>query len=174
MKIRQIIIGLVAMAMVPFAAAQSQGSLGSTSTATTDVTITLNNLVQVGIEGALALTYDAANPDDDITASTGVCVFRRGGGDVSLSISSDTGDGDSTFVMRSGGNTLSYSVDFEGGSVDSATPVSGVTASTSRLCRSGGTPTFPLSLSATVTATDANAAATGSYSDTVVVVASPI
>jgi len=173
MKFRLLATPFLLACLSPVALAETDGTLGSTSTGDTDVTITIGDVVQVSVQQDVTLSY---TPGSNSTGNTGVCLYRNSNDDVNVTLTSANPDGSNNFQMVDGANTIQYSVDFTGGT----TPVTGALSgdvnlvdnvnSTSATC--GGVYTHTLGV--TASAVNLDAAPAGSYSDTVTILAEPI
>ena len=105
--------------------AASDGTAGATSTGTSDVSLTINDRVQITSVADIAL--GAYGGSGAMTGLSNYCVFRNGGDDYKLNLTADTGafqvdsalTGDSiAFTVRvdddadaSDGEALAYGVD---------------------------------------------------------------
>jgi hypothetical protein len=71
------------------ALAASDGTLGATSTGTSDVSLTINDRVQISSVADIAL--GAYGGSGSLTGSSAFCVYRNGGDDYTLTLTADTG-----------------------------------------------------------------------------------
>ncbi|MBD3649622.1 MAG: hypothetical protein HUJ31_19690 [Pseudomonadales bacterium] len=116
------ILTVVAAGMISAQAmAASQGTVGSSSTGTSDVSITVNDLVRITSVADISLTYSGGGP---LVGSTQYCVFRNGGDQYKVTLTTDQGAFEVTSgttsdtipftvnvdddIIAGGGETLSY------------------------------------------------------------------
>lgn len=169
MNVKNLLIPVIALCSPVVLA----GDLGSTSSDTTDVSVTIPPLVQLTVEGNITMSF--AGAANDTTGSTGLCIYRNGTGSVNLTLSSSNEDGSGSFQMASGTERLPYSFDLSGADIIASfthgSPAAVANPNTSSATCSGG---FGHDLTATVLAADQDAAVSGAYSDTVSIVVSPI
>lgn len=172
MKFQKTLFAL-AFACSPAVFAASNGSLGTTSTGSTDVSVTIGDLVQVLVEGNVGMGTATAGANS--TGSTGLCIYRNGSSSVDLTLTSSNPDGSNGFRMMSGTDPLPYTVALTGddtiASFTSSVAVSLTGADTASSNCSGG---YGHSMDVTVQSTDLDAAPAGAYSDTVTVLVEPI
>ncbi len=151
--------------------AATQGSLGLDSTGTSIVTIIKQNAVQITDVDDLDLGNHAtlAGPASD---SDDVCIFNSTG-NYRVTVTSNNG----SFNLTSGGNLIPYTFEWAANGNPAAavtynTAVTGLTGDSSSLtcAGSGGT---NASFGVTVAAADFNAAAPGTYTDTVTLFVEP-
>lgn len=164
---------LLALALVcsPVAFAATQGDLDSTSSeGSTDVSITIDPLVQVTVQGDIAL--GSATAGTDATQGTGICIYRNGDADVDVTLTSEWADAGAFRMVHSvdGTEFLGYSVDLSGTAFDSgsANTISDENNSSSSC---GGA--WSHTLNVTVLGTDIDAATAGAYADTVTILVAP-
>ena len=150
------------------ASAATDGTLGTTSTGTSDVILVKENAVQITDVGDLDLGL-ASSLDADVSASDDVCVFNSTAA-YTVNISSDNG----AFELISGTDTIDYEVSWA--TTGAAAPVSYNTDVTGNLgdrtsptCGGGTNATFEV----TVAAADFNAALPGTYEDTLTLLITP-
>jgi hypothetical protein len=171
MKLKQVLLALSFVAS-PAAIAASNGSLGSTSSGETVVSVSVPDLVQVTVEGDIGLTHVVGS---NSTGSAGLCVYRNGTSSVDLTLTSSNPDGLDGFRMISGSNYLPYAIALSGDDTVSSF-TSGVAArlsganTTSSSCSSS----FGHNMDVTVQSSDLDAAPAGSYSDTVTILVEPV
>ena len=88
--------------------AEEQGTLGATSTGKSEVTLTINDQVQ--ITGVDDITLGAFNGTDDLTGSTEFCVYRSGGDDYQMTISAEG----KTSLEVATGDTIGFTARVDG------------------------------------------------------------
>jgi hypothetical protein len=171
MRVKNLLLALVVVAS-PTAVAATDGSLGSTSSGETVVSVSVPDLVQVTVQGDIALTHTVGSSS---TGSTGLCIYRNGSSSVELTLTSANPDASNVFQMAAGTSRLPYSIGLTGG--DTITNFTSGTAeslngadSASSTC-SGS---YSHSMDVTVQSSDLDAAAAGSYSDTVTILVEPV
>lgn len=111
---RGLAIGVVAASAVTGSAvvnAATQGTVGTSSTGTLDVSILVPDLVLVNNLDDVALTYAPAG--GDVVASESFCIWATPGTFYTLSISSVTPTGTPTFEAQGAGSSVQYTVDFD-------------------------------------------------------------
>lgn len=168
-----LIASAVAVSASSVAIAATDGALDVTSTGTSVVTIIKQNAVQITNVDNLVLGTHYSLAADEV-ASDDVCVFSSTGTyDITMSSGAAAG-----FAMNDGaGGLLAYSVAWTGAGVAGPTPVvSGTTIGAtftgdalSPNCSAGTNANFEV----TVAQADFNAAANGSYTDTLTLLVSP-
>ncbi len=156
--------------------AATQGSLGTNSTGTLDITVDINDLVQVSNLSDLALgTFNGGGAD--LIATDTFCVYRNGAGTFDITMSGDGGS--SAFTLTDGSNTVPYAVDFTN------IPAATITAMTTNVvlggqanantsdttCSAGGTDN--VSVTVTVANADLASAPAGTYGGTLTMVVAP-
>lgn len=158
----------VALVSAGPALAATDGNLGTgtgaTSTGTSLVTLTIPDLVKISNVNDLTLAYNTGTAQYE--ASDGVCVYRNGTGNYSITASSGNGTG--SFVLNDGGgNTVPYTVSWKGTTLTEGTNddnggtfYAGNTTSTT--CAGGTNAT----VKAAVSETDAASAPQATYDDT--------
>lgn len=161
----------VALCCSSMAFAANDGTLGSTSTGDTDVSITIGDVVQVSVEQDVALTY---TPGSDSTGATGLCIYRNSDADVDVTLSSSNEDS-GVFRMSDGTNFIAYTVDLSGGTTALTDVASSFlnTISDEDNSSSSCSGSYSHDLDVTVTAADLDAAQAGSYTDTVTILVAP-
>lgn len=159
----------LALVCSPITMAATDGDLGATSEASTDVSIEITPVVRVSVEQDIVLTYTAG---DNSTGGTGLCIYRNADEDVDVTVQSDDA---SAFELISGASSLNYSVDLTGGSTNLSDLTSGLANTlsdennTSSNCAGG----YSHDLAVTVLAADLDAAPAGTYSDTIEILVAP-
>jgi len=174
MKFSRIVAPIFIACLSPMAMAATDGSLGSTSTGDTDVTITIGDVVQVTVQQDVGLTYTPGSPS---TGATGVCVYRNSNANVNVTLTSANPDGSNNFRMSDGGTSfITYAVDLTGSTTNVIGAVSGtantITDENNTSTNCGGA--FSHSVGVTATAANLDAAPAGSYTDTITILAEPI
>jgi hypothetical protein len=173
-KLSKILTGVAVSALFSAPAlAASDGSLGTSSSGQSDVSLTVADRVQITSVADIALgTYSGTG---DLVGSTEYCVFRNGGGDYKVTLTTDQGAFE---VAEGGGQTIPFTARVD----DDLTPADGEslsygTASSVALVGSnsatcGGTDNGAVE----VTFSEANlqAAATTNYSATMTILVEPI
>lgn len=158
----------VALASAGPALAATNGNLGTGAGATSQgqsvVTLTIPDLIKISDVNDLTLNYDTGT--QQYQASDGVCVYRNGTGNYSITASSGNGTG--SFVLNDGsGNTLPYSVSWNGTNLTEGTNDdnggSFYTGDTTSASCGGGT---NATVQAVVSEADAAAAPQATYDDT--------
>jgi len=158
--------------------AATQGSLGTNSTGTLDITVDINDLVRVSNLDDLDLGIFNGG-SSDLSATDTFCVYRNGAGTFDIVMS---GNGSSSaFTLTDGTNTIPYSVDFT--NIPAATTTSMTTnilvsgqqnANTSSTTCSGAGDSDNVSVTVTVANNDLAAAPAGiNYAGTLTIVVSP-
>jgi len=173
MKLRNLVIP-AALVFSPLAFSATDGALnGTSSTGTTDVSITIGDLVKVSVEQDVSLTHTPGSPS---TGSTGVCIYRNSDANVDVTLTSTNPGASDEFQMNDGGtNDILYTVDFSGSSTSASDVSSGTLTTisdennTASDCAGG----FSHDLDITVAAVDLDAAPAGSYSDTITILVAP-
>ena len=150
--------------------AATQGTLGTTSTGTLDITLDIDNLMRVSNLDDINLgTYAGAG---NLTGSDSFCVYRNGAGNYAITM---TGSGAANaFTLANGGNTLPYTVEFVNGGNNAMTTGAALTGqaganTTSDTC--GGTDN--VSVNVAVDNADLAAAPAGNYTGTLTIVVAP-
>ena len=149
-------------------AAPTQGTLGATSSGTSDVTIIKENAVQITGVADLDLGTHATLAAD-VSVNDDVCVFNSTA-TYSITVSSANGG----FNLSDGTNNIPYSVDWSSGGAAVALTDGALLGSltgdrTSLNCGGSTNANF----SATVAAADFNAAGPGTYTDTLTLLVKP-
>jgi hypothetical protein len=169
MKLFRIALIASLTAMTGSAIAATQGTIGNTSTGTSDININKGNAVQItdvddidlGTSGNLAATA---------TQSDAVCVFSSTGA-CNITVTSTNG----SFILTDANTTtdIDYTVDWTVGTLAPVTYNTAITGlvgdSTSVDCGATTNATFTVS----VTAAEFNAADPGSYTDTLTLLVQP-
>lgn len=166
-----------------FLYAASQGSIGTTSTGTTDITLTISDLVDI-----TALTDINVTPSDysvDNTGYTNACIYSNqttipGGYAVTVTSANATG---TTFRTRKGATadyavyTATWDDDPQGTpsptSLDSGVKLTGQTGADQGDITCAGTSGYNARFEITFTAAVLQAAPAGTYTDTATIVISP-
>lgn len=171
MKLRYLALPLSILA-ASSVVAETDGTLGATSEGSTDVSITISDLVQVSVEQDVALTQTLGS---DSTGATGVCIYRNSDADVDVTLTSTNPSATNQFQLSDGTNVIPYVVDLTGTSTN-ATDVASASTTTvtdennvSADC--GGA--FPHSVDVTVAQADLESAQAGNYSDTITILVQP-
>jgi hypothetical protein len=181
-------IAAFVVALVGFGVAQAatQGTLGPTSTGTSNLSITVGNAAQISNMNDFALGLWAGG---NVTAADSVCVYTNtAGGGYTITPSSANAGGTGLFRLTNGAAAyLPYAVGWTGVSNSNfaastcvggggACAGSGVVSAgqtgadtTSRTCGGGTSAT----LSVELLATDLSAAAPGNWTDTLTIVVTP-
>ncbi|MEX1032640.1 MAG: hypothetical protein WDZ30_04720 [Cellvibrionaceae bacterium] len=172
MQLRRLIFPL-ALVCSPVVFGANDGTLGSTSTGDTDVSVTIGDLVQVLVEGDISLTY---TPGSNSTGTAGLCIYRNGSSSVDLTLSSANQDA-GAFQMISGTDLLPYAVALSGddtvGSIASGTGNT-LTGANTTSSNCGGAGNFGHDIDVTVQGTDLDAAPAGTYVDTITILVEPV
>lgn len=93
------------------ALAATQGTLGATSTGTADITMSVEDRVQVtGLDDMLLGTYGGSG---DLFSEMSFCVYRNGTGLYDLTVSSNNQSGSNEFRASDGLNFVVYTVLFD-------------------------------------------------------------
>ena len=174
MKIRHLAAPVLVACLSPMAMAATDGTLGTTSTGTTVVDITLDEQIQVSGLLDINLTYTAGV---NSTGNTPLCIYRRNNAAIDLTLSSANEVG-TDFNLSDGAATptlLTYSVALSGDDTVAAVQSSNTNTlananTTSATC--GGSPGHQIDV--TVSAGVLDAAQAGTYSDTITILAEPI
>lgn len=150
------------------AVSATDGTLGTTSSGTSVVTIIKDNAVQISDVNDLNMGNHSALTADEVM-SDGVCVFSSTGG-YNVTVSSANG----ALELVSGTDTIPYSLDWAAGGAPAAvtlgTPIIGLAGDQSATdC--GGTPNA--SFEVTVAQADFNSAPPGTYTDTLTLLINP-
>jgi hypothetical protein len=157
-------------------AATVDGTVGATSTGTTDVSVTIPDRVRVSRLDGIALgTYGGSG---DMSGVDDLCVFRNGSGSYKIQLDSANPGGANEFQMKNGTNFITYTVKFDDDAdasdqlaVTSGTEISGLTGhSTSASC--GAADNGQLRID--VLEVDLLAAPPAAYLDTVTLLVTPI
>lgn len=109
------LIAATALATSMSTFAFSDGTVDSTSsTGTTDITLTVGNLIVARMFDDIALSTDGASVGSDITATEEICIGRIGftGYTVQLD-STNSGANTGTYTLDNGTETISYNVAFD-------------------------------------------------------------
>ncbi|MFQ5352575.1 MAG: hypothetical protein ACE5D3_05825 [Candidatus Binatia bacterium] len=175
MKLRNAITSITAAGLVAASmsvgAATSDGSLGSTSTGTQDISLTIQDLVQVS--GIAAIDLGTYGGSGNASGSDTMCVYRNGTGSYSVTLTS-ANESSGAFRLNAGTDYITYSVTWDDTSgpsaVSSSTALTGQSGdSSSQTCNSVDNATVAVS----ATAAALQAAPTGSYSDVITILVSP-
>ncbi len=94
---------LVSALSIP-AVAATDGSLGATSSGSTDVSLTIQDRVQ--ISGMTNVALGSYTGTGDLTGSTDYCAYRNGGGNYTVKLTSSTG----SFAVANGGDSIAFAV----------------------------------------------------------------
>lgn len=154
--------------------AATQGSLGTDSTGTLDITVDINDLVQVSNLTDLVLgTFNGGGAD--LSDSDTFCVYRNGAGTFDITMTGDGGS--SAFTLTDGTNTVPYAVDFTN------IPAASTTAMTTNVALGGQANantssttcggTDNVSVTVTVASGDLASAPAGTYGGTLTMVVAP-
>lgn len=168
-----LVASAIAVSASTVAIAATDGTLDLTSTGTSVVTIIKQNAVQITNVDDLNLGTHYTLTADEV-ASDDVCVFSS---TATYDITMSSGAGATFALNDGGGNLMPYSVAWTGNGVVGPTPVvSGTTIgatfagdAVSPTCAGGTNANFEV----TVAQADFNAAANGSYTDTLTLLVSP-
>ena len=169
MKNVKLLLVASALAVSGTALAATDGTLGATSSGSSVVTIIKDNAVQISDVNDLDLGTHATLAAD-ATASDGVCVFTSTSA-YRVTASNVSG----TFALVDGANSIAYSLTWAVGAGAPVTMVNGTAITslsgdnTSLTCGGATNSTFE----ATVTSAAFNAAAPGTYTDTVTLLVEP-
>ncbi len=145
----------------------TQGSLGAESTGSLDVTVTIEERVQISGLNDIALgTYSGAG---DLSGSDDFCVYRNGTGFYTLEVGSQNPATSGAFRLTNGTAFIPYSVSVNGTSLLHGENVEGTGHASSVTCGSSTN----ASLAVEVLASDLQAAPSGAYADTITLVVSP-
>jgi len=157
-----------AIAVSGSALAATDGTLGATSQGSSVVTIIKDNAVQISNVNDLDLGTHATLAADAV-ASDSVCVFSSTAG-YRVTASNVSG----TFELVDGANTIGYALTWTAGgpaaAMTNGTAITGLTGDNTSLTCSGGT---NATFEATVTSAAFNAAAPGTYTDTITLLVEP-
>lgn len=164
MKLQKLLLPM-ALSFSTVAFGASDGTLGSDSTGTTDVSVTIGDLVQVSVEQDVGLTHTTGSNSN---GSTGVCVYRNSDADVAVTLTSANATG-TTFRMADGTNYIPYAVDFDGARDSGTQFIVSDENNTSSNC--GGV--YSHSLDVQALAADLDAAGAGTYLDTITILVEP-
>ncbi len=161
---------VLAAAMTVFsgvAVAATDGTLGLTSTGESIVTIIKENAVQITDVDDINLGTQATLAAD-ATGSDDVCIFSSTGAYTVTASSANT-----VLELQDGANSIPYALEWDGNalSLGTATPLAPADSSSLTCAGSGGT---NASFGVTVASADFNAAAPGTYTDTLTFVVSPL
>jgi hypothetical protein len=160
---------------VPCVWAAADGSLSSTSTGTTVITITIPALVQ--ISGLSDITLNPATIDTDVAGSTTACIYSNQSatpGGYVVTATSGTG-GAGSFLTTDGSNNLAYTATWNDGSgavsLTSGTTLTGQTGAdqTQVDCSGGSNATFAINFAAA----NMQGVPQGTYTDTVTLLIEP-
>ncbi|TVS17016.1 MAG: hypothetical protein EA417_08460 [Gammaproteobacteria bacterium] len=146
----------------------TQGTLGADSTGTLDVTVSIEDRVQISALNDIPLgTYSGTGP---LNGSDDFCVYRNGTGLYSLQVvgSENTGPG-GVFRLTNGTDFITYSVSVNDSPLLDGEDVDGTGSSTSVVC--GGSTNANLGVE--VAEGDLQSAPSGNYSDRITLVVSP-
>jgi hypothetical protein len=155
--------------MTGSAIAATQGSIGPTSTGTSDIIMNKGNSVQITDVGDINLGT-SGNLAAAAVESDDVCVFSSTGG-YNITMSSTNG----SFILTDGNTQtdIGYTIEWDGGTPTPVTYGNAITGlmghSTSVNCDSSTNATFTVSVSAT----EFNNADPGTYSDTLTLLVQP-
>ncbi len=177
-KLQLIKTSLFALGLLSGSAmAATQGSLGTNSTGSLDITVDINSLVQVTNLTDLGLgTFNGGGTD--LSATDTFCVYRNGAGTFDITMS---GSGAANaFTLTDSTNTIPYSVDFTNIPAAATTAMTtGVllggqqNANTSSTTCSGAGDSDNVSVTVTVTSANLAASPAGAYGGTLTMVVSP-
>ncbi len=107
--------------------AASQGSIGSTSTGTTDISLTIDPLVR--ITGMSDIGLGTFNGTDDISGTDDVCVYSNTSGNYMITASDGDADG---FKLVNGGASIVYEVKWNDQDADTTALVDGTQFATAQ------------------------------------------
>jgi hypothetical protein len=154
--------------------AASQGSVGATSTGTSDVSVTVGGRVRITRLDDIALTFSGTG---DVVGSDAFCVYRNGTGIYQVTVSSDHASSADEFRATDGTSFVPYAVKYaedlspaDGLDTISGQTHTGLTGSGTSVACGGGD---NASLEVTFNETDLQALATGTYADTITLVVAP-
>lgn len=175
MKLRYLLMPLV-LSSSSVVMAATNGSLNSSSSSgSTDVTISITDLVQVTVEQDVALT--AYSPGSNSTGNTRICIYHRGANTAGLTLTStydnNNGGANATeFNMSSDGGTtrLPYLVQISSTSFTSGTKQTGWAANQASTNCSGG---WNHQIDITAQSADLDAAPAGNFTDTMTILVEP-
>jgi spore coat protein U-like protein len=171
-----LLLALCAPVMASPAIAESQGSLGSTSTGSVSISATVPGRVQ--ISGLTDILFGTVDPTAAAASAEDVCVWSNTSGRGYTVAAS--GDGASNaFTLTDGTNDLAYAVEWadsagqsSGTALVSGTALGGLASSaTNPTCSAG--PAATASLIVRMGAADLQAAVAGSYAGTLTLVVAP-
>ena len=171
------LVGMVGLSSHSALAATADGSIGTNSTGTSDVTVTIaENFL---ITGMSAFAFGTRNiGDGNADTNDDICIYHNGDGSYKVNITDDsTGGTGAGFNVENAGNTetISYAVSFNdvsgtGGSiavVDGANTVAQSGADTaSQSCAGGDT----ANIQVVITNANMNAAVAGAYDSELTIV----
>lgn len=170
-------VALCALCLVGLAhGATADGTLGATSTGTTDITVTIPDRVQISdLDGIDLGTYSGSL---DLSGTEDLCVYRNGTGSYKVQLDSANPGGANEFRMKNGTDYIPYAVRFDDDSdasdgtlVVSGDEVSGLTGdSSSTTCGASDN----AQLRVDVLEADLQAAPPASYLDTITLLVTPI
>ena len=172
MKLRPLAASILLAALSPLTMA-ADGTLGTTSTGSSVLQMSLPDNVQVLVEKDVTFTYVQGTAS--YTDSIGICVYHRGVATAAVTLSTGSVDaGNPTaFNMLNGTNYLPYAVDIDSGSaLNTGAKTTGVSAHTTATdC--GGAGTYNHQIDVSVTGADADSVPAGNYSDTLTILVEP-
>ena len=163
--LKQLALGGTLAVASTSAFAANQGALSSTSTGDLDITLTVNDVVQISNLADITLNFTGG----DVTGNSPACVFRNGGGDYDITATGSGAGG--AFTIANGADTIAYSVDYNSTELTSGTTLTGVSGAVSDLnCTTSGNNG---SIDVDIAAADAAAVGSGSYTGTLTLVVAP-
>lgn len=153
------------------AMAASDGSIGADSTATSNVSLSVADRVQISNVKDIAFgTYGGTG---DLVQNSSYCVYRNGGGDYQLTLTTDQG----SFAVSDGTNTIPFAVkvddtaDASAGTAMVYNTASGALAGSPAVNCAG---TDNAAMEVTFSEADLQGAGTAAYSGTVTMYVEPI
>ena len=121
MDMKKLVKGLTVAGFLAFTgnsfAVTADGALGATSTGTVDISVTVENLVQ--ISGLLPMTGNTYTPGTAVTDSTPACIYRNGSANYEITATSANGIA-TDFFLTNGADLVVYDVTFDDGVVANA------------------------------------------------------
>ncbi len=151
--------------------AATDGTQGTTSSGSADITVTKQSEVKISGLADIALDVQA---DGSATGSTGACIYRNGSGSYTVTANSGNGSGDFRLKDTSD-NVMVYTVSFNDGTNTTAlTEGTALTGQTNAntitpTCNGGSNATIEV----TVSQTEFNGAPAGTYTDTLTLLIAP-
>ncbi len=166
------IVGLGALLLSTTAHSATDGTLGLTSTGTTDISIIKGDTAQItGFVDIVLAPWTTGDPAP--AGSSPACVYTSTG-TYQMTATSANGVG-TTFRLTDGTNFINYGVQWNDGvggfaATSNGTPLAGLTGDAVSTTCGGAT---PATVQVNITVGQMNAAPTGSYGDTLTVLIAP-